>query len=50
MGRKRGLALREWALGLESLHRFIAKEPLRRVHECALAVLALESDPVDPRL
>ena len=47
---KRGLALREFALGLEGLHRFIAGEPLRRVHECVFAVLALESEPVDPRL
>lgn len=50
VGRKRALALREWALGLEGLTRFVAREPLRRVHECALGVLALESDPVDPRL
>lgn len=47
---KRGLALREFALGLEALHRFVAGEPLRRVHECVFAVLALESEPVDPRL
>lgn len=47
---KRSLALREFALGLESLERFVRKEPLRRVHECAFAVLALESEPVDPRL
>ena len=50
VGRKRALAIREWALGLEGLSRFVAREPLRRVHECALGVLALESDPVDPRL
>ncbi len=47
---KRGNALREFALGLEALHRFVSGEPLRRVHECAFAVLALESEPVDPRL
>lgn len=47
---KRGLALREFALGLEALHRFVLNEPLRRVHECAFGVLALESEPVDPRL
>jgi protein phosphatase len=47
---KRSLAQREFALGLESLSRFVAGEPLRRVHECAFGVLALESDPVDPRL
>ncbi len=47
---KRSLALREFALGLEGLERFVSGEPLRRVHECAFAVLALESEPVDPRL
>ena len=50
LGRKRSLAIREFALGYEALHRFVAKEPLRRVHECAFGVLALESEPVDPRL
>ena len=47
---KRSLALREFALGLEGLRRFVGREPLYRVHECAFAVLALESEPVDPRL
>lgn len=47
---KRSLALREFALSIESLQRFVEREPLRRVHECAFAVLALESEPVDPRL
>lgn len=47
---KRSLALREFALGLEALHRFVAGEPLYRVHECVFGVLALESEPVDPRL
>jgi len=47
---KRGLAAREFALGLEALERFVAREPLRRVHECVFGVLALESEPVDPRL
>ncbi len=47
---KRALALREFALGIEGLERFIRGEPLRRVHECVFAVLALESEPVDPRL
>lgn len=50
LGRKRSLALREFALGLEALDRFVRKEPLRRVHECVFGVLALESEPVDPRL
>lgn len=48
--RKRSLALREFALGIESLERFVRREPLRRVHECVFGVLALESEPVDPRL
>jgi protein phosphatase len=47
---KRSLALREFALGIEALERFIRREPLRRVHECVFGVLALESEPVDPRL
>jgi len=47
---KRGLALREFALGMEGLERFVKREPLRRVHECVFGVLALESEPVDPRL
>ncbi len=50
VGRKRALALREYGLGLEALHRFVAKEPLWRVHQAVAAVLALESQPVDPRL
>jgi protein phosphatase len=50
LGRKRGLAQREYALGLESLERAARGEPLWRVHECVFAVLALESEPVDPRL
>jgi protein phosphatase len=50
IGGKRALANREFALGHEGLKRFVAREPLRRVHECAFAVLALQSEPVDPRL
>jgi len=50
LGRKRSLALREFALGIEALERFVRKEPLRYVHECVFGVLALESEPVDPRL
>jgi hypothetical protein len=42
--------LREFALGIEGLERFVRREPLRRVHECTFGVLALESEPVDPRL
>jgi protein phosphatase len=50
LGAKRSLALREFSLGLEALERFVHKEPLRRIHECVFGVLALESEPVDPRL
>ncbi len=50
LGHKRSLALREYALGLEALDRLARGEPLWRVHECVFGVLALESEPVDPRL
>jgi protein phosphatase len=50
VGAKRSLAAREFALGVEALERFVHGEPLRRVHECCFGVLALESEPVDPRL
>jgi hypothetical protein len=50
LGGKRSLAMREFALGIEGLERFVRIEPLRRVHECVFGVLALESEPVDPRL
>ncbi len=50
LSRKRSLAIREFALGIEALERFVQREPLRRVHECVFGVLALESEPVDPRL
>ncbi|HEX3782498.1 MAG TPA: polynucleotide kinase-phosphatase [Pseudonocardiaceae bacterium] len=50
LGHKRSLATREYALGLEALDRAARGEPLWRVHECVFAVLALESEPVDPRL
>jgi protein phosphatase len=50
VGHKRSLALREYALGLEALDRVARGEPIWRVHECVFAVLALESEPVDPRL
>ena len=50
LGRKFSLAEREFKLGFEGLHRFVDGLPLSKVHECALAVLALESEPVDPRL
>jgi protein phosphatase len=50
LGLKQSLAVREFSLGIEALERFVAREPLRRVHECCFGVLALESEPVDPRL
>ena len=50
LGHKRSLATREYALGVEALERLARGEPLWRVHECVFAVLALESEPVDPRL
>lgn len=50
LGHKRSMALREFALGLEALHRFVEHEPLTRVHQCVFGVLAMESEPVDPRL
>jgi protein phosphatase len=48
--RKRSLAIREFGLGAEALERFLRHEPLYRVHECVFGVLAMESEPVDPRL
>ena len=50
LGHKRSLAIREFCLGVEALERFVRNEPLHRVHECVFGVLALESEPVDPRL
>jgi protein phosphatase len=50
LGAKRALAFREFALGLEALHRFVEHQPLTRVHQCVFGVLAMESEPVDPRL
>ncbi len=50
LGLKRSLATREFALGIEALERFVNHEGLYRVHECVFGVLAMESEPVDPRL
>lgn len=50
LSRKRSLALREFSLGIEALERFVKKEPLRQIHECVFGILALESEPIDPRL
>lgn len=50
LSRKRSMAMREFALGVEALERFVRREPLHRVHECVFGILALESEPVDPTL
>jgi protein phosphatase len=50
LARKRSLAVREFGLGVEALERLARAEPLYRIHECVFGVLALESEPVDPRL
>ena len=50
LGTKRSLALREFVLGVEALERFVRREQLYMVHEWVFGVLALESEPVDPRL
>lgn len=50
LGKKRNLALNEFALGIEALERFVEHEPLYRVHECVFGVLALDAEPVDPKL
>ena len=47
---KRRMAMREFGLGIEALQRFVDKAPLRHIHECVFAVLAMNSEPVDPRL
>ncbi|GIN84967.1 polynucleotide kinase-phosphatase [Heyndrickxia sporothermodurans] len=48
--KKQKLALKEFALGVEGISRFVNGESIERAHECVLATLAMESDPVDPRL
>ncbi|GIF08044.1 polynucleotide kinase-phosphatase [Actinoplanes siamensis] len=50
LGRKRNLALREHGLGLAALDRLAEGAPAWRVHELVFAILAAESEPVDPRL
>ncbi|GIF43825.1 polynucleotide kinase-phosphatase [Actinoplanes xinjiangensis] len=50
LGRKRSLALREHGLGLAALDRLAEGAPAWRVHELVFAILAAESEPVDPRL
>ncbi len=49
LGAKRSAAFREFALGLEALHRFVEHAPLTRVHACVFGVLAMESEAIDPR-
>lgn len=49
-GRKRDLAMKEFALGIEGLKRFVGKESLTKVHQCVFGILAMECEPVDPRL
>lgn len=50
VAKKRSLALREFALGHQALTHFVNKAPLRKTHQCVAAVLALESEVLDPRL
>ena len=50
LSKKRSMAIREFALGVEALERFVKKVPLRKVHECVFGILAMESEAVDPRL
>jgi len=50
LGKKRQLARREHGLGLEALTGFVEHAPLWKVHQSVFAVVALESEPVDPRL
>jgi protein phosphatase len=50
LAHKRSMALREYALGVEAVDRLVAGEPLWKIHQAVFAVLAMESEPVDPRL
>ncbi|MFY3791119.1 polynucleotide kinase-phosphatase [Ureibacillus sp. MALMAid1270] len=50
VGKKQKLALKEFSLGVEGIQRFVNGESISRIHECVLGTLAMESDPVDPRL
>jgi len=50
LGKKRNLALREHGLGVDAIDAFVRGEPLWKVHQLVFSVLALESEPVDPRL
>jgi hypothetical protein len=46
---RRGVALRQFALGIEALERFVRREPLVRVRECCQAILALDAESAEPR-
>lgn len=43
-------SVRSLEAGHEALSRFVANAPLRKTHECVFGILALESEPIDPRL
>ena len=50
VGGKMALSIREFALGIEALEQFVSRAPLRKVHQAVFGVLALEAEPLDPRL
>jgi polynucleotide kinase-phosphatase len=50
IGKKQRNALKEFSLGIEAVSRFVNRESLERVHECVLGIMALEAEPIDPRL
>ncbi|MCM3388149.1 polynucleotide kinase-phosphatase [Ureibacillus chungkukjangi] len=50
VGKKQKLALKEFSLGVEGIQRLVNGESIERIHECVLGTLAMEADPVDPRL
>lgn len=50
VGKKRSMVLKEFTLGIEAIERFVSREPLHNIHEVVFAVLAMESEKVDPRL
>jgi hypothetical protein len=50
IAQKRQRALQQAALGIEGLERLVRGEPVRRIHRCVFASIALDSDALDPRL
>lgn len=48
--KKRARAVQEYILGMEALRMTANDEPLWKIHQMVFGVLALESDPIDPRL